>query len=138
MLVMLFFFLMIRRPPRSTRTDTLFPYTTLFRSLLERHDEAVAKELLVDDRSPLALEVTLGDDHPVAHLEACHRAILPDRCRGSDRLHDHDVARGAVRDVVGDAAEHEARSLHPNVVTAVEGGAGRLHPLQNPQRKRGE
>src|SRR3546814_12913961 len=28
----LFFVLMIRRPPRSTRTDTLFPYTTLFRS----------------------------------------------------------------------------------------------------------
>src|SRR3546814_20339545 len=32
----LFFFLMIRRPPRSTRTDTLFPYTTLFRSPLGR------------------------------------------------------------------------------------------------------
>src|SRR3546814_1073152 len=32
---MFFFFLMIRRPPRSTRTDTLFPYTTLFRS--DRH-----------------------------------------------------------------------------------------------------
>src|SRR3546814_5991030 len=33
MLVVRFlFFLMIRRPPRSTRTDTLFPYTTLFRS----------------------------------------------------------------------------------------------------------
>src|SRR3546814_16581019 len=29
---MVLFFLMIRRPPRSTRTDTLFPYTTLFRS----------------------------------------------------------------------------------------------------------
>src|SRR3546814_18548428 len=29
-----FFFSMIRRPPRSTRTDTLFPYTTLFRSYL--------------------------------------------------------------------------------------------------------
>src|SRR3546814_10873549 len=29
---LLFFFLMIRRPPRSTRTYTLFPYTTLFRS----------------------------------------------------------------------------------------------------------
>src|SRR3546814_2125575 len=27
---------MIRRPPRSTRTDTLFPYTTLFRSLAQR------------------------------------------------------------------------------------------------------
>src|SRR3546814_10088880 len=32
----MFFFLMIRRPPRSTRTDTLFPYTTLFRSLRGR------------------------------------------------------------------------------------------------------
>src|SRR3546814_12089654 len=31
-----FFFLMIRRPPRSTRTDTLFPYTTLFRSTPHR------------------------------------------------------------------------------------------------------
>src|SRR3546814_19192162 len=30
-----FFFLMIRRPPRSTRTDTLFPYTTLFRSPIQ-------------------------------------------------------------------------------------------------------
>src|SRR3546814_4045039 len=31
----LFFFLIIRRPPRSTRTDTLFPYTTLFRSVID-------------------------------------------------------------------------------------------------------
>src|SRR3546814_6764042 len=33
--LLFFFFLMIRRPPRSTRTDTLFPYTTLFRSDVE-------------------------------------------------------------------------------------------------------
>src|SRR3546814_12905870 len=32
MTLIVLFFLMIRRPPRSTRTDTLFPYTTLFRS----------------------------------------------------------------------------------------------------------
>src|SRR3546814_8600104 len=32
--VLFFFFLMILRPPRSTRTDTLFPYTTLFRSYI--------------------------------------------------------------------------------------------------------
>src|SRR3546814_3238190 len=35
---MFFFFLMIRRPPRSTRTDTLFPYTTLFRSVRRHRD----------------------------------------------------------------------------------------------------
>src|SRR3546814_18720100 len=34
----MFFFLMIRRPPRSTRTDTLFPYTTLFRSVQQGRD----------------------------------------------------------------------------------------------------
>src|SRR3546814_4697085 len=33
----IFYFLMIRRPPRSTRTDTLFPYTTLFRSHRHRY-----------------------------------------------------------------------------------------------------
>src|SRR3546814_21059711 len=33
---------MIRRPPRSTRTDTLFPYTTLFRSGEERGEDAGA------------------------------------------------------------------------------------------------
>src|SRR3546814_21129935 len=37
---------MIRRPPRSTRTDTLFPYTTLFRSALRR---IVALEQLARD-----------------------------------------------------------------------------------------
>src|SRR3546814_15539749 len=46
-----FFFLMIRRPPRSTRTDTLFPYTTLFRSHAHRFqpgDPVVAPPLFHD------------------------------------------------------------------------------------------
>src|SRR3546814_19353927 len=37
MFLFLIFFLMIRLPPRSTRTDTLFPYTTLFRSSIICH-----------------------------------------------------------------------------------------------------
>src|SRR3546814_2164665 len=37
-----FFFLMSRRPPRSTRTDTLFPYTTLFRSLAHAAGQRLA------------------------------------------------------------------------------------------------
>src|SRR3546814_8129743 len=40
--MVLFFFLIIRRPPRSTRTDTLFPYTTLFRS----HGDVARDDLL--------------------------------------------------------------------------------------------
>src|SRR3546814_5390721 len=37
---------MIRRPPRSTRTDTLFPYTTLFRSISDPPSPAEAKRVL--------------------------------------------------------------------------------------------
>src|SRR3546814_6330858 len=48
---MLFFFLMIRRPPRSTRTDTLFPYTTLFRSA--ERDPALAE--VFDELVPFGL-----------------------------------------------------------------------------------
>src|SRR3546814_12782206 len=53
-----FFFLRIRRPPRSTRTDTLFPYTTLFRSVFgffdgvfvgtDEFDPVLFKHALVD------------------------------------------------------------------------------------------
>src|SRR3546814_17996352 len=63
-----FFFLMIRRPPRSTRTDTLFPYTTLFRSIGEQ--EAVAE---MDD----AVEVVaLPTEH---RIEAVTGQRLPRR-----------------------------------------------------------
>src|SRR3546814_2252818 len=40
---------MIRRPPRSTRTDTLFPYTTLFRSAHHLVDGVVAADVLARD-----------------------------------------------------------------------------------------
>src|SRR3546814_5657719 len=51
---------MIRRPPRSTRTDTLFPYTTLFRSLTVPQGDA---------RSLAALE----DSHGLAFHELAQR-----------------------------------------------------------------
>src|SRR3546814_19403878 len=56
---------MIRRPPRSTRTDTLFPYTTLFRSIAEARnsgalpDQCSQQEILriFDTKLPTALRV---------------------------------------------------------------------------------
>src|SRR3546814_13171121 len=59
-----FFFLMIRRPPRSTRTDTLFPYTTLFRSRSVR---------MVDDQNRSALQRARGVP---ASLSSCHTALI--------------------------------------------------------------
>src|SRR3546814_12035917 len=49
-LVVYFVFLRIRRPPRSTRTDTLFPYTTLFRS--QRHAAGRPAARRGGDRTP--------------------------------------------------------------------------------------
>src|SRR3546814_1068693 len=103
----LVFFLMIRRPPRSTRTDTLFPYTTLFRSHLGRFLQAHLDRLrTVGRRRRIADEVDLAIK-PLALLErhlAQQRA--PGRCRMdgnpvadpgeiADRLHRlHDIDEG--------------------------------------------
>src|SRR3546814_20724003 len=48
---MCFFFFMIRRPPRSTRTDTLFPYTTLFLSgaVVRLPDHGIEVAIAMDD-----------------------------------------------------------------------------------------
>src|SRR3546814_9489461 len=58
----MFFFLMIRRPPRSTRTDTLFPYTTLFRSarVLEKRGVYLVMSALVRLRPPIGGTSTLS------------------------------------------------------------------------------
>src|SRR3546814_18944605 len=67
---------MIRRPPRSTRTDTLFPYTTLFRSRLigGRLDLFLRLLLLEDGEQFLFLclrKILLGrGEHPVLFLVA--------------------------------------------------------------------
>src|SRR3546814_14707316 len=73
------FVLMIRRPPRSTRTDTLFPYTTLFRSLLivgagaigiefASFYRAVGAEVTVVEMAPRVLP--LEDDEISAQVAA--------------------------------------------------------------------
>src|SRR3546814_9281985 len=56
---------MIRRPPRSTRTDTLFPYTTLFRSL-RRHPPFAAIDRLAD-LGDLVVIFGLGRAARIAH-----------------------------------------------------------------------
>src|SRR3546814_11509430 len=78
------FFLMIRRPPRSTRTDTLFPYTTLFRSALEldRADQPVPRQFGVVAQAGLPhgrqLEVRVHavDQEATAATRATARNVL--------------------------------------------------------------
>src|SRR3546814_5583398 len=90
-----FFFLMFQRPPRTTRTDTLFPYTTLFRSVHEAQGED-------------------GDEHE--HLDQAEHLVLlePGRPReDEDRLDvEHDEHQG--EDVVADLA------LRPHVADRID------------------
>src|SRR3546814_677394 len=86
---------MIRRPPRSTRTDTLFPYTTLFRSLVD----------------------FIEQEQGIAHSDACH--VLQDLARrGPDirapmaanfGLVEHTAQRHAHKLAIGGACDRLAK-----------------------------
>src|SRR3546814_15274508 len=80
---------MIRRPPRSTRTDTLFPYTTLFRSGLGDVGErlAVVAEQVVHCRPlvPAFRKARRDDDHLVELGEGM--AVVAARQRGNAVAH---------------------------------------------------
>src|SRR3546814_20425039 len=90
---------MIRRPPRSTRTDTLFPYTTLFRSRGHRgdHRRAALRETVEAERNakrigkraenaPVLARVARREHRLLAALDAAfgvdRREVLFGPCRG--------------------------------------------------------
>src|SRR3546814_8131727 len=102
---------MIRRPPRATRTDTLFPYTTLFRSNAAgtgRNDDRLRM-----DGAP----GSFADEFGRRRFEIGHRETLPlDRITGAFKLPDQPFA-----------ACHVARPTRPSVPEAA-GKSPRLTP----------
>src|SRR3546814_4956427 len=97
----MFFFLMIRRPPRSTRTDTLFPYTTLFRSLL------------VTDVEQLVLGVRAGQ------FERVERVVEDDRA--GRRVEPHVLVPELDQVRLVDV-EHVADEAHAALIAQFGGG----------------
>src|SRR3546814_5421502 len=119
---------MIRRPPRSTRTDTLFPYTTLFRSVEDQLHIAVLDSIddmraafgdLVDalDLDPLPREIIGGaagrDDLPAPVGQLFHRADDARLVAVLDRYENAARGRQAV-------ARAELRLRQGEVVIAVD------------------
>src|SRR3546814_11174573 len=116
---------MIRRPPRSTRTDTLFPYTTLFRSLLShlallgegRRPAAVRQEAGVTPATPTAL----GDQEAVARVHEIGEdgvAVLRLDLRALGHGHDHVFAAPTV--------DRKSGVSGKSVSVRVELGGGRI------------
>src|SRR3546814_15603310 len=76
--MLFFFFLMILRPPRSTRTDTLFPYTTLFRSLVDLATGEITSEVQLDSWDQERL-TPVGDGLLAVKMRAAPATLaLPD------------------------------------------------------------
>src|SRR3546814_1326706 len=127
--LIIFFFLMIRRPPRSTRTDTLFPYPTLFRSLGHASDAVGDAEGTIgfddDGKVPTSFgEERAGDvgvvvvedaddgaitDFGVLLVEGDELGVLDDAggAPGGEEV-DDDPAAAKVVEVVGAAVERGA------------------------------
>src|SRR3546814_19979875 len=88
LICVVFVYLRIRRPPRSTRTDTLFPYTTRFRARLCRFDQQGRAEavsmLRLEIRSDLILYYPVTAGQSAAHPQ--HDLLCDGRIEDSGRL----------------------------------------------------
>src|SRR3546814_886634 len=106
---------MIRRPPRSTRTDTLFPYTTLFRSRVENRPSGSPAK---GQHRHVAAERNMVDLNPqgLARFEVCDRiqADMQRRVKQAEEFEraqikaarvDPDIHRVAIADPTGKATD---------------------------------
>src|SRR6056297_3725605 len=77
---------MIRRPPRSTRTDTLFPYTTLFRSLVGPHVARPAGRAHRDPARSGTRDRTRSEEH-TSELQSLRRISYAGFCLKKKKDH---------------------------------------------------
>src|SRR3546814_16400196 len=109
----LFVFLMIRRPPRATRTDTLFPYTTLFRSGSDSRN-SFAQVQRGDQIRPLARRH--DDDHRPPSV--ARHEIAPEQA--IDRIAEPRPVVARVKHFgdaaeIGDGADRAVGQRHPHL-----------------------
>src|SRR3546814_10331677 len=116
---------MIWRPPRSTRTDTLFPYTTLFRSLIGPYP---APERLVFSPQPVGLGRPRDHQHKLAGLERLFQKVRRAALDGGDRRldiamagnHHHQQRRIALLALGEQVQPVQLRTVKPDVQRSEE------------------
>src|SRR3546814_6181685 len=106
---------MIRRPPRSTRTDTLFPYTTLFRSTGTR------------DAPGPHLDVGAGRPHRGRCIRALHRSAI--RARTARRTEDRLACTSGSADL-GVSPDRRGHGPRARLVDGRPGARSEEHPAE--------
>src|SRR3546814_3618331 len=87
---------MIRRPPRSTRTDTLFPYTTLFRSVIRRRSSVLQCRAIIWSKGTISSSSrfpTVEDRKSTSELQSLMRISYAVFCLQKKKKQDQDKDR---------------------------------------------
>src|SRR3546814_20644462 len=105
---------MIRRPPKSTRTDTLFPYTTLFRSNVKNIDQAIISVHCHNDLGLATANSLAGLQNGARQVECTINGI-------GER-----AGNTSLEEVVLALKVHHSIGLHPEISTK------QLHPSSGP------
>src|SRR3546814_3296817 len=111
----MFLFLMLRRPPRSTRTDTLFPYTTLFRSPAAEAAADAALHRPDERRGEIGTVVVVG-------ARGAYLRLLAADALGDRRRRVHGLRRHAV-----DALQRPVARGHRDAFRGARAESGRAH-----------
>src|SRR3546814_18911764 len=111
---------MIRRPPRATRTDTLFPYTTLFRSFasVEKLATLTTPMLFLHGTADRVVPHTMSDELFAAALKVppdLKRLVKIDGASHSGSIRSGQIYEAAVRDFIRDARQ----AYHPAAAGSV-------------------
>src|SRR3546814_13257031 len=135
-MIFIFFFLMIRRPPRSTRTDTLFPYTTLFRSrppeiYVDADACPVREEILrVADRHGLVVHLVSNRGFRTGHRPTVRNVLVSARLDAADHWIAESIGPGDVGvtralPLAARCLAMGAQRVDPTVTSGTERDSGR-------------
>src|SRR3546814_15830766 len=116
---------MIRRPPRSTRTDTLFPYTTLFRSQKVIDQVVEVNETVMDHYLDLGEKGLYGDELHDAFEQCLREGHLVPVCFVSARS---GVGVSELLDIAERLFPHPGEATPPPFATGVGADATPLQP----------
>src|SRR3546814_17026105 len=123
---------MIRRPPRSTRTDTLFPYTTLFRSRAGKFPAILEDEVVGKSASELYRDARAMLDRIIADKWLTAKAVFglwPANWRGDDV-----IVEAAPEGTSGPTARHLLRTTVAQPAERTDFRLAAFHPPEETAR----